>query len=71
VRDVVAGREPRGMQPRHAAEQLLALFEGLQLQAMLRDDTDLLGGYDQAVARMRVGWRAAAAEPGPVAPTTS
>ncbi|WIE75730.1 TetR/AcrR family transcriptional regulator [Curtobacterium sp. MCSS17_007] len=61
VRDVVAGREPRGAAPRHAAEQLVALFEGLQLQAMLRDDADLLDGWDRAVARMRAGWSAAAA----------
>ncbi|PZF56257.1 hypothetical protein DEJ23_10310 [Curtobacterium sp. MCSS17_008] len=60
VRDVVAGREPRGTSPRHAAEQLVALFEGLQLQAMLRDDADLLEGWDRAVARMRAGWAAVA-----------
>lgn len=60
VRDVVAGREPRGTTPRHAAEQLLALFEGLQLQSLLRDDVDLLPGFDRAVTRMRSGWRAAA-----------
>ncbi len=46
VRDVVAGRETRGTSPRHAAEQLVALFEGLQLQAMLLDGTDLLAGWD-------------------------
>lgn len=56
VRDVVAGREARGASPRHAAEQLVALYEGLQLQAMLREDADLLGGWDRAVARMRAGW---------------
>jgi AcrR family transcriptional regulator len=61
VRDVVAGREPRGTSPRHAAEQLVALYEGLQLQAMLRDDADPLSGFDRAVARMRVGWAAAVA----------
>jgi len=60
VRDVVAGRESRGAAPRHAAEQLVALFEGLQLQAMLRDDADLLAGWDRAVARMRAGWAATA-----------
>jgi len=60
VRDVVAGRESRGAAPRHAAEQLVALYEGLQLQALLRDDVDLLEGWDRAVARMRAGWAAAA-----------
>lgn len=59
VRDVVAGREPRGTSVRHAAEQLVALYEGLQLQSMLRDDADPVTGFDRAVARMRVGWAAA------------
>lgn len=58
VRDVVAVREPRGTSPRHAAEQLMALYEGLQLQAMVRDDAEPLSGFDRAVARMRVGWAA-------------
>ncbi|WIB77598.1 TetR family transcriptional regulator C-terminal domain-containing protein [Curtobacterium sp. MCPF17_002] len=58
VRDVVAGREPRGTSPRHAAEQLVALYEGLQLQSMVRDDHDPLPGFDRAVARMRAGWAA-------------
>lgn len=61
VRDVVAGREPRGTSPRHAAEQLVALFEGLQLQSLVLDGADPVARFDRAVARMRVGWRAAAA----------
>jgi len=61
VRDVVAGREPRGTSPRHAAEQLVALYEGLQLQSMLRDDAEPLSGFDRAVSRMRAGWSAAGA----------
>ncbi|MCS6554610.1 TetR/AcrR family transcriptional regulator [Curtobacterium flaccumfaciens] len=59
VRDVVAGREPRGASPRHAAEQLMALYEGLQLQSVIRDDGEPLSAFDRAVARMRVGWAAA------------
>lgn len=59
VRDVVRGRESRGVAPRLAAEQLLALYEGLQMQSLLRDDADVLPGYDRAVARMRVGWGSA------------
>ncbi len=59
ARDVVAGREPRGTTARHAAEQLVALFEGLQLQAVLRDDTEVLDAFDRAVARLRVGWSTA------------
>ncbi|MGN8050396.1 TetR/AcrR family transcriptional regulator [Curtobacterium sp. 22159] len=60
ARDVVAGREPRGTSPRHAAEQLVALYEGLQLQSLLREDSEPLAGFDRAVARMRAGWAAAA-----------
>lgn len=56
VRDVVAGRESRGAAPRHAAEQLVALYEGLQLQAMLRSDLDLVPAFDRAVARLERGW---------------
>jgi len=61
VRDVVDGRVPSGTSPRHAAEQLVALFEGLQVQSLLRDDATALAGWDRAVARMRVGWAAAEA----------
>jgi hypothetical protein len=60
ARDVVAGREPRGTTARHAAEQLVALYEGLQVQAVLRDDTEVLDAFDRAVARLRVGWRTVA-----------
>jgi AcrR family transcriptional regulator len=59
AKDVIAKREPKTMLPRHAAEQLLALYEGLQLQSMLRDDTDLLPAFDRAVTRMRAGWKVA------------
>ncbi|WP_144765151.1 hypothetical protein [Curtobacterium sp. 9128] len=58
TRDVIAGREAPGTSVRHGAEQLLALYEGLQLQSILRDDVDLLAGFDRAVTRMRVGWDA-------------
>lgn len=70
VRDVVAGREPRGTSPRHAAEQLVALYEGLQLQSMVRDGADTLAGFDRAVARMRVGWATAGAAPSTGVATT-
>ncbi|QWS33177.1 hypothetical protein [Curtobacterium aetherium] len=42
------------------ARQLVALYEGLQLQSQLRDGSDLLAGWDRAVARMRAGWGAVA-----------
>lgn len=56
VRDIIAKREPKTMGPRHAAEQLLALYEGLQLQDAMHDGGDLLASFDRAVARMRAGW---------------
>ena len=39
----------------------MALYEGLQLQSMIRDDAEPLAGFDRAVARMRAGWAAASA----------
>ncbi|PZF57229.1 hypothetical protein DEI81_15505 [Curtobacterium sp. MCBD17_013] len=56
VDDVEAGREPQTMQPARGAEQLIALYEGLQLQAMVRPSIDLLGAFDRAITRMRDGW---------------
>jgi len=55
-RDVELGREPSTMAPARGAEQLLALYEGLQLQSMVRPRMDLLDAYDRAVTRLRDGW---------------
>jgi AcrR family transcriptional regulator len=55
-RDVELGREPATMAPARGAEQLLALYEGLQLQSMVRPRMDLLDAYDRAVTRLRDGW---------------
>lgn len=55
-RDVVLGREPHTMEPDRGAEQLLAVYEGLQLQSMVRPDMDLLSSFDRAVTRLREGW---------------
>jgi AcrR family transcriptional regulator len=55
-KDIQAGREPDTMQPVRGAEQLIALYEGLQLQSMVRPGMDLLDAYDRAVTRMRDGW---------------
>jgi AcrR family transcriptional regulator len=54
--DISAGREPDTMQPARGAEQLIALYEGLQLQSMVRPGMDLLDSYDRAVTRLRDGW---------------
>lgn len=56
ARDVELGREPDTMDPARGAEQLIALYEGLQLQSMVRPAMNLLGAYDRAVTRLRDGW---------------
>jgi len=56
VDDVARGREPATMQPERGAEQLIALYEGLQVQSMVRPRMDLLASYDRAVTRLRAGW---------------
>ncbi|MBM7474184.1 TetR/AcrR family transcriptional regulator [Curtobacterium herbarum] len=56
VQDIAAGREPRTMEPSRGAEQLLATYEGLQLQSMVRPEMDLLESFDRAVTRLREGW---------------
>lgn len=54
--DIKAGREPDTMDPARGAEQLIALYEGLQLQSMVRPGMNLLDSYDRAVTRLRDGW---------------
>ncbi|WP_065959730.1 TetR family transcriptional regulator C-terminal domain-containing protein [Curtobacterium sp. UCD-KPL2560] len=54
--DVEIGREPGTMEPARGAEQLLATYDGLQLQSMVRPEMDLLESFDRAVTRLREGW---------------
>jgi AcrR family transcriptional regulator len=54
--DVRAGREPATMDPIRGAQQLLALYDGLRLQALLTPDTDVVDAFDRAAGRMRRGW---------------
>lgn len=54
--DIATRREPAAMEAAAGAEQLIALYEGLQLQSMLRPSMDVLASYDRAVARLRDGW---------------
>ena len=56
MQDIAAGREPHTMEPSRGAEQLLATYEGLQLQSMVRPEMDLLESFDRAVTRLREGW---------------
>jgi AcrR family transcriptional regulator len=61
--DVATGREPATMEPARGAEQLIALYEGLQLQSMVRPHLDVLEAYDRAVTRLRDGWSKAYVPP--------
>jgi AcrR family transcriptional regulator len=56
ARDIEVGREPNTMNPARGAEQLIALYEGLQLQSMVRPGMNMLDSFDRAVTRMRDGW---------------
>lgn len=56
TRDVALGRESGALDPARGAEQLIAMYEGLQLQAMMRPGMDLLDAWEHAVARLRDGW---------------
>lgn len=56
ARDIATGREVLGVPPSEAADQLVAMYEGLQLQSMVRPDMDLLTTWDSAAARLRAGW---------------
>lgn len=61
--DIRRGLEPETMEPGRGAEQLIALYEGLQLQSMVRPGMDLLDAYDRAVTRLRDGWSKAYTPP--------
>ena len=57
VKDIEVGREPATMRPERGAEQLVALYEGLQVQSMVRPQMNVLEAYDRAVTRLREGWK--------------
>jgi AcrR family transcriptional regulator len=54
--DIEVGREPATMDPARGAEQLIALYEGLQIQSLVRPDMDLVAAFDRAITRLRRGW---------------
>jgi AcrR family transcriptional regulator len=63
LRDVELGREPSTMDPARGAEQLIALYEGLQMQFMVRPRMNLLESFDRGVTRLRQGWNSAYVAP--------
>ena len=48
--DIETGREPATMLPHRGAEHLVAVYEGLQLQSMVRPGMDLLDSFDRGHA---------------------
>lgn len=54
--DVRCGREPEALDPDEGAQQLLALYDGLRLQALLEPGLDIADAFDRAVAGVRAGW---------------
>ncbi|PZE88373.1 TetR/AcrR family transcriptional regulator [Curtobacterium sp. MCBD17_008] len=54
--DVATGREAASVDTGSAAVQLLALYEGLQLQGMLRQGLDVLAAFRTATTELRRGW---------------
>ncbi len=61
--DLAVGTEHIGIPTHQAATQLLAVYEGLQVQMLVRPYLDALVEFDRAVRTLRQGWRA----PEPVA----
>lgn len=55
--DVRAGTERLGIPAHQAATQLLAVYEGLQIQMLVRPYLDVLVEYDRSVRTLRLGWR--------------
>jgi AcrR family transcriptional regulator len=55
--DFEAGREISVIPPAQAATQVLALYEGLQIQMLVRSGFDAVAEWDQTVRTLRDGWR--------------
>lgn len=56
-RDFDAGVEASVVPAERAATQLLALYEGFQIQLLVRPGLDVLTEWDEAVRGLRAGWR--------------
>jgi AcrR family transcriptional regulator len=55
-RDAALGSETIAVPFEAAATQLLALYEGLQIQMLVRPHVDVVAAFDAAVATLRDGW---------------
>lgn len=56
-RDFDTGVEQSVVTAERAATQLLALYEGFQIQLLVRPGVDVLAEWDEAVRGLREGWR--------------
>lgn len=57
AKDFEAGREVCAISASEAATQLLAMYEGLQIQMLVRRDVDIVAEFDSAAETLRRGWR--------------
>lgn len=58
VQDIAVGREPATLDPGRGAEQLIALYEGLQIQSLLRSGVDVVSAFRRAMTDLHDGWSA-------------
>jgi AcrR family transcriptional regulator len=56
-RDFDKGSEEAGIPAYQAATQLLAVYEGLQIQMLVRPHIDVLVEFDRAANTLRQGWK--------------
>lgn len=56
VTDVRTGREPASMDPERGAQQLLAIYDGFRIQALLVPGFDIVDAFARAATRLRRGW---------------
>jgi len=56
-RDADAGHEALAIPVHQAATQLLAVYQGLQIQMLVRPHIDVQVEYDRTVRTLRQGWR--------------
>lgn len=57
IADIERGDEPASLDAAVAADQLLLLFDGLQIQWMMRPEMDVVDTFDRAVGELRYAWR--------------
>ncbi|MGN7191257.1 MULTISPECIES: TetR/AcrR family transcriptional regulator [unclassified Curtobacterium] len=55
--DVVRGIEQLGIPAHQAATQLIAVYQGLQVQMLVRPYLDVLVEFDRMIRTVRAGWR--------------